>query len=235
MVSSQARGLEPVQAFHPHPGKIAIIGGGPSIKEQWKEIRKFSMSGGTILAMNGVHDYLVKRKVIPWGMVMMDARPENADFVQSPVEGVRYLIASQCDPSVFDALPASQTFLWHVKSHADDCITDNSPVIGGGCTVAMKSMNIARMMGFSDIHLFGVDSCLKDGEHHAYEQKINDNDKLVQIRCGETSFTCAVWMVKQAQDFQEFCMEFGKVLRVQVHGQGLLSTIIDEAREVANG
>ena len=68
----------------PNPGEICIVGGGPSLKKNWKKVREMKAAGVFILALNGAHNFLLSKKVVPTGMAMLDARESNKKFVSRP-------------------------------------------------------------------------------------------------------------------------------------------------------
>jgi hypothetical protein len=96
-------------------------------------------------------------------------------------------------------------------------------LLGGGTTVVIKSMLIAELMGYQTLHLYGVDSCYLNGEHHTYSQSWNDGERVVDVLYEDRMFKCAGWMAQQGQDFIEFCQRF--LGTITVAGDGLLAYI----------
>jgi hypothetical protein len=62
------------------------------------------------------------------------------------------------------------------------------PVPGGSTMSCCERCPLFRMLGFKRFHIFGCDSCLEDGAHHAYEQKENDNQPVISVRIGGKDF-----------------------------------------------
>ena len=139
-------------------------------------------------------------------------------------------MASCVHPSVFDKLKGQNVVVWH--SDNDIYKPDNKFLVGGGCTVGTRAMILSYLLGFRDIHLFGMDSCYNDSEHHAYSQDLNDNDRVVTLNVVGREFKCAVWMAGQAQDFKSILSNFGHLFDIEVYGDGLLKAILDEARKI---
>jgi len=166
---------------------MVIVGGGPSLRTVK------ALEPGRIVALNGVHDYLLAKGVKPWGMVICDPREDNARFVRNPQPGVLYFIASQCHPAVFDALEGFDVVLWN--NGTLDAITPpvlneiygrSTTIVGGGTTVGMRALELGWVMGFRSFHLYGMDSCLSGDVHHAYEQSVRGGttDEVVKIEIG---------------------------------------------------
>ena len=75
-----------------------------------------------------------------------------ARFVEPVVEGCKYLISSQCDPSVFENLPKDRTFIWHTSTEIiQDILKEAYPerwyTIPGGSTVLLRAIPLMAMMG----------------------------------------------------------------------------------------
>jgi len=215
MDSCLKRSLPQIDGFYPEIDvKMAIVGGGPSLKDQVEEIRNFN---GFIMATNGAYKFLREHGIKADGMAMLDARDENVRFVQNPSRKTTYFIASVCSPRIFDKLKGQNVIVWH----ADNDIYKPKGAkmfIGGGCTIGTRAIFLGYVLGFRDFHLFGMDSCYNADEHHAYSQDLNDNDKVVTIHVGNRTFKCAVWMAGQAQDFKEMLGSFGISLTFRCMG-----------------
>lgn len=212
--------------------QACIVGGGPSLKDQLPALRWRKEQGQKIFSTNGAHDYLIANGIMPDYHVMLDARPENAAFVQHPKRETKYLIASQCAGSVFDALHGSEltrynVVIFHNSTEGAAELLNGAMkpthLLAGGTTVGMKAMLLAELMGFKAIHLYGMDSCYLDGAHHSYSQSLNDGERIVDVLYGDKVFKCSGWMASQAQDFLEFCMR--SLVTITVAGNGLLAHI----------
>lgn len=210
-----------------HDRQICIVGGGPSLKDQLGALRWRREQGHEIWALNGAFDFLRAHDIEPDVQVIIDARAENAAFVQSPCHGVRYLLASQCHPDVFDALSGYDVTLFHCQSAGmEKLLADEERAVhllGAGTTVCMKAMILAELGGARTIHLYGVDSCYLGEEHHSYAQPLNADETRMEVIYGDRTFQCAPWMVGQAEDFMEYATRFTGTLSVA--GDGLLAHI----------
>lgn len=187
-----------IKAVPPHGRPLVIVGGGPSMARHLPDIALEQMRGADVLALNGAHDYLIKRGIEPTAMVMLDSRAECVPaFLSGPLDGVEYLIATQCDPSAFD-LPVWCTvkkwtgWYWGVE---DDII------IGGGATVGLKAIALGFVLGYRHFKLFGYDSSYEGDADHSYPQPMNANDLRVDIVLFGRKFIAARWMAKQVVEF----------------------------------
>lgn len=226
--SSLERGLPSlVGKVSPHFKKALIVAGGPSLKTELRDIRKHKDRGGVIFSVNGTHDYLIKHKIVPDYMVMVDPKESNKRFVQNPNKRVEYLIGSCCDPAVFDNLQGQNVKLWHpiLKINEENQFTNVPMWIGGGTTVGLRAISVGYVLGFRDFLLFGFDGCLKGEDHHAYKQPENDEKKIIDVWFKGKEYFCHIWMATQAQDFIDFLKINGSLMKIKIHTPGLIKAI----------
>lgn len=225
-----------------HSGEAIIVGGGPSLQDCLPNLRMRRNYGGIIFALNGAHDWLIERGIVPDFHVLLDARPENVRFVQNPNPATTYLVAAQCHPSIFDALKGFQVTTWisctdlPERDHEFAARFPGKPLmmIGGGATVGLKTLNLAYLWGFRRFQLYGFDSSYRGEENHAYRQDLNDGESRMEIYAAGKHFTCAPWMAKQAQEFQQQYRQLvGLGCIVKVHGDGLIPHIANQLERKA--
>lgn len=221
--SNARRGLPWFEEKPENSRAVALVAGGPSLAD---EILRLRFLDADVVALNGAHDYLIDRGIVPKYAVVLDSREENAAFVRNPNPDTTYLIAAVCHPAVLDALAGHRVVLW---ANDMDGLEVDAPVrVGGGATVGMKAMYLAYLDGYRDFHLFGFDSCYRDERNHAYPQPLNDGEARMAVHVAGRSFTCAPWMVKQAREFQQQArtlLDLG--CAITVHGDGLIAHVAD--------
>ena len=205
-------------------GTVSIVGSGPSLARTYKDLV------GDVMACNSAHDFLIEHGVIPKYAMIWDAHPIIAKFLTKPHKGVKYLIASRCDPSVFAALEGYDVTVWHALGGGESLenllIEHNrmEAMIGGGSAGVTRGMYVLGAMGYTDMHLFGVDCCYDEGETHVTGSVI-DQQKLRLRVCGKW-FLLAPWMAMQAGDFKTLIPGMQKrCARIVVHGTGLIPYI----------
>lgn len=229
-----ARDLRWFEAAEDHDRHIAIIGGGPSVVDMIEEIRWRQSVGQDVWVLNNAHKALDGADIRYDAQVLLDARPDTADFIAH--QAGMCFVASQCDPAVFRELRDQRVTLWHVNSPGmPELLVQEKDrlayLIGGGTTVGMNAIALAFARGYRKIHLYGFDSCYRDGEHHAYPQALNDGERHSEVLYGDKTYICAPWMVGQAQEFAEMAPAYeADGCTITVHGSGLLPDI---ARDLA--
>lgn len=211
---------------------LIIVGGGPSLKKNLDNLRK---QKGKILAVNGAHDYLVSKGIKPWGMIMLDPRSDMGKFCNNPQEGVKYFIASQCPGEVFEKLKGYDVFLWHAHVGAGEQEVLETwggdwVLIGGGSTCGLRAFHLGMLLGFHRLYAYGMDSCLDELEHHAYEQDIRKSglEQVVKVHTPGKEFMATAWMYAQAQDFNKLLAYHGDKFTITFRGGGLLSHIASQ-------
>ena len=211
-----------------HERPAIVVGGGPSMRPLRPMIAALQAGGAEVYAVNGVLPTLYEAGVQADHHVLLDARPENLAFLSGP-RPRHYLIASQCHPSLFEAISGHPATLWHpAYPEISEWIGHKEAVlIGGGTTVGLQALSIAYALGHRRIHLFGFDSSYSEaGEGHAYPQALNDADGRQEFCVGDRKFIAAPWMARQAIEYQVAAiqlLEGGADL--YVHGTGLLPTV----------
>jgi hypothetical protein len=89
--------------------RVCLVGGGPSLDDTFKELRDLYFAGAKVVTVNGSYQWCIDRNIRPSAHIVLDARPENARFVQPAIPQCKYLIASQCAPETWAALEGRKT------------------------------------------------------------------------------------------------------------------------------
>lgn len=228
--------LREIEIFKPQPDQVVyLLAGGPSLADSESEIIEAGRAGTPIVTVNGTYGWLLDRGIKPAAQVMVDGRAFNKRFVDRHVDTCKYLISSQCDHELVKSLPPEQTWLWH--SANSDLVKDELEgrswhPVSGGTTVITRAIVLLAMLGFRKVEIFGLDSCLRDTAHHAYDQPENDSNLVLDVKVGDRTFKCHGWMVLQAEDFQNIIRYVLGVIpdfEMIVHGDGLISHMLDTA------
>lgn len=215
----------------PHKDTLVIVGGAPSLKESVDAINAHRQRGARILALNNAGAFLNSHGITPDALMVCDARPENVVFVRADAK--RYILASQCDPSLFEEAKDKDVHLVHlwVCDEMRDVLLpyeETQPIclIGGGSTVGLRAIFLGIVSGYQKIHVYGMDSSFSDSKHHAYEQTLNDTDKAMEVFVPalDRHYVVAPWMARQASEFRDIAWPACKEnkIKLKVHGKGLI-------------
>lgn len=234
------RGHPQVWPTQLQPHRVALVGGGPSLASTLPELRELVFEGAMLVTVNGAYQWCLERNLKPNAQVVIDARPENARFVEPDVPGCRYYLASQCHARTWDAVHGRKYVgIFHatdpegaLKEMLDEYYLGCWTGISGGTTVASRALALLRTLGYLRFDLFGVDSCWLGDDHHAYAQPENERDRKRRftLRVSPTAddtmwreFVVSPWHVKQFEDFLQFIRVNGQHVLLNVHGDGLLA------------
>lgn len=140
----------------PRTDPIAICCYGPSLRDTWQDAAKFP----TVMSMSGSHRFLVERGVVPNLHVEVDPRPHKIGLIGEPQKGTTYYVSSCCHPDVFAHLKDFDVRLWHVftgKEVGFRLIPFGEWALSGGSGVGIRAITLARLLGYRDVHVFGMD------------------------------------------------------------------------------
>lgn len=216
---------------------IAIVGGGPSLKKTWSILDYFE---GPIMAAGSSYDFLRKLDIVPKYFTACDPDKAVLNYLKYPTNVTDYLISTYCDPEVFRYLKDKRVYTWHVYSeNTIEHIKQHdsgSDLIGGGCTIGLRSINLALLLGYTNIHLFGFDSCIESlDETHAYdietpEEKLalSDAYKIKIGKNGKKQYLVLGYQLAQAEHFKEWLTTHYRLITFTFHGEGLLKDVYED-------
>lgn len=213
---------------------VCICAGGPSLLDSIEEIRQKQIDGAKVIACANVAHVLHANGIRPNAHVILDAKPRNAEFVLPDVE-TTFFIASQCDPEVFRRAEktGNKIYMFHAVNNDEEfqCIKDVEEMwvpVQGGSTITMRTIRLFTLLGYQNFDIYGWDSCLRDGRHHAYEQPDADKHRVFKLSVEDKLFKVTPWMIGQAFEFIDFIKMFCMNINLNVHGDGLIGHIIKQ-------
>lgn len=188
--ASLERGFVPINDYlGAYSGTCSVVGSGPSIKETHKELT------GDVIAINSAISYLLDQGVVPKFGVLWDGTQIVEKFAR-PHPDITYLVASRCHPDVFERLKDCKVIVWHAGGDHDiadvmsrpevqEKLKIPQPLICGGSAGVTRTLYLASVLGYSDIHLFGADSCYSTlGETHIRGSLVPEKDVLISLGDG---------------------------------------------------
>lgn len=220
--------------------KIALVGGGPSLKDTVKELKDFD----TVVACGSSNDFLVSNGIIPTYTIVCDPDPVTIKYLSLLNKSTKYLLATCCAPEVFEHLKGYDIYVWncHSPEQAAYLKTLDEPyeAICGGCTVGLRAQSIAIMFGYRELHFFGYDSCISGNDHHAYEFATQEEREQIgtlhEVKIGHGTpddklYLCIGYQMAQAAHFKDFYEAFNEFYNPTFHGEGLLPDLMKIIRK----
>jgi hypothetical protein len=206
---------------------LAIVAGGPSVKALLPRISEFK----NILVCGSAHDFLISHGVVPTYALVSDANPGG--YLSNPQKETTYLLASQCKPEVFDGLASHNIEMWHLRGQVTETESEEAQFFPGertiswGCTVTLNAVQIAMMLGFQDLHFFGLDSCYaEDATSHAYAGPQEDQVIRVEVGPARRAFLTTMGWAAQAEQFFRLVEIDGQFFHSTIHGDGLIAEMV---------
>jgi hypothetical protein len=249
IASAIRRGHPQVRPEPIKPDRVALVGSGPSLTDTVDELREMVFEGAKVVALNGALEWCVSQNIRPSAVVVVDARETNARFVARDVPQCIYYIASQCHPSVWDAVEGHErVVIWHAMNPTStegemlDSYYGKGRWYGvtGGTTVGTRALALLRMSGYLRFDCFGIDSCWLHGEHHAFAQAENSTDRRIEVTIAPKdsavpgrAFQCAPWHIQQLEDFLAMIRIHGDEFLLRFHGDGLLAHALSAGASVS--
>jgi hypothetical protein len=196
----------------------SIVGYGPSLAETWDQVT------WPIFTVSGAHDFLVERGKIPDWHVECDGRDHKTKHLTKPRLETAYLIASICNPRVWEQLRGFNVEYWHNCNgqHVVDWIgknDDGSILVAGGSVVGLTAIHIAGILGFRKFKLFGFDGNFWKGSRHAGPH-YGPPQKVIERNGWQTSPQMSnacdelLWLMKNEE------------LQIEVVGHSLMKSLV---------
>lgn len=213
--------------------ELAILcGSGPSIADHLDEIKEKQANGGKVFAMNGCAKFLFDNGILPDYQIICDARPDNVQLIGPAKE---HLFASQCHPSMFEAVP--DAILWHLQIGEIERFFPEYQgayaLIGGAASVGNTATCVAYAMGYRKLDIYGYDSSHRDTNGHAFRQTLNDGDPVLWTEFNGKRYLSSFTMKHQAEKFQDTARALQQMgVKINVIGEGLLPDIWNTPKEV---
>jgi hypothetical protein len=188
---------------------------------------------GEIWGINRAFEWMRHREIKPTAFVGGDPEWFLKECLPNIPEDVTYYLASQTHPCVFDHLKERNVRLWFM---ADGQIKQpfGAVPVHGGSTMLSRAPNLAYVLGFRDVHVFGGDSSFTHKTHvHGGELP----GHWVWGHANGQDFKTTRPMMSQACEFVEQMVEWSRgkdPLQVTIYGEGLMQSLVAEAMNSGN-
>ena len=207
-------------------GKVAIVASGPSATEFVDLLKAWV---GEIWGINGAFAWLIHRGIKPTGFVGLDPEALLKEYLITMPDDATYYLGACCHPEVFDHLKGKNVRVWFPIDGQVKFPFGAVPVHGGS-TCLGRAPNLAYLLGYRDVHIFGGDSSFTDKEHVYDEAGMPAGSFPVKL--GGSVYHTTRQMLSQACEFAEQMLEWsipgldgGAPLSVSLYGDGLTQAL----------
>lgn len=241
ILHAMSLGLPEFEPDQSGEGKTLLIAAtGPSLSRTLPDLVE---NIGPLMCVNGAQNWLMDRGITPDWCVLVDSTPEFTRIVR-PERVVKYLLASQCAPELFDHLSLCDVTLWHAGAKDEELgfkLTDiidkdgaRKWIIGGGGTAALRCLNLGYLMGYRRFRIYGLDSSFDpDGRHHCNDDPVPRSE--VDVEYGGREFKTVLPLMHQASTFEQLYMRVFNDCRIDCIGDGLIPHICSTLNKLKYG
>jgi len=216
-----------------HNRKIAIVASGPSVTECVDILKDFD---GEIWGINGAFQWMRHRGINPSGFVGLDPEELLKDYLVETPEDATYYLAAQVHSDVFDHLAGKNVRLWFPADGEVKFPFGAIPIFGGS-TCLGRAPNLAYVLGYRDVHIFGGDSSFTD-KSHVYGDSGLIPGGTFPFECNGRLFITTRQMLNQACEFSEQLVEWARPgskgetpLNATIYGDGLMQWMFKQNYE----
>ena len=224
--STVARNLPTCINRKERKGKVAIVASGPSATDYIDLLKEWD---GEIWGINGAFTWLRHRGVKPTAFIGLDPEEMLKDYLLE-IPDATYYIAAQCHPGVFDHLKGHNVRVWF-PADKDVKFPFGATQVYGGSTCLSRAPNLAYLLGYRDVHIFGGDSSYTN-KSHVYGEQGDLPGGTFPLELNGRVFITTRQMLQQACEFAEQMVEWArpgddgsKPLSVSLYGEGLMQEI----------
>lgn len=184
--------------------------------------------GCDTMAINGALRLFTDQGVAPTYWIACDPQELVLSFLTEIPEDTTYLVASKCDPAVFDRLKDRNVRLWHVN----DSDAPNKRRVPVAVSVTICALMLAHRLGYRTIHVWGWDCCYDGDQHHAGPGALSVSSQRIsievmsdppQIFASNPTWACEVNDAKGVLPVLRWCGT-----DVWIHGRSMIGAILTE-------
>ena len=205
--SSRKRGFQRVEQQEVREGRLAVVGGGPSLLQHLDKIRECSEVWG----INGACGFL-RSHGIESTLFSMDPDPIVVKWVSGATKA---LLCDRVCPEAFEALGDSSIRVFELLQDSPEGIYTGSSTASGAFSLGVK-------LGWAYIDFFGCESSFESSSH-AYQDE--EREELIWVEVDGVEYKTAPDFYLQAMEMSQIIRHFPKHYRH--FGGGLLQALID--------
>lgn len=184
---SKSRGLKTYRDWKSDRRALAVVGGGPSIRDHIETLQNFD---GDVWAINGAWKWC-KDNGFDAVFFACDPHPIVAQWA---VGASKALLEESCATEAFDALRTADVYTF-------DADVENGGIAGCASTASVAP-HLAIRMGYRSVKFFGCESSYFQNMSHAYMDEGRTEEMI--IRCNGDDFLTAPDLFLQALGLSDY-------------------------------
>lgn len=201
------RGFPMIEKKDGLSGRIAVVGGGPSVLSHIDRIRDYA----EVWAINGACR-LLREHGIDSTLFAMDPDPIVAKWCPGATKA---LLCDRVCPEAFDALQGADIRVFEL-------VNDRPGGVISGSSTASAAFSIAARLGYREIDFYGCESSFNESTHAYQDEK---REHLLWVDVDGKRYKTAPDFYMQAVEMSGIIKHLPKYYRA--FGGGLLQALID--------
>ena len=234
-----------------YSGPVVVVGGGPSVDGQVDKIKELVNNGAKLIVCDRMYPWCSKVGLKPDFVVALDASDDVVDGFTHLQAGVKHLIVATVKPPVLDALKDYEIYLWSgasgsyidAQEHWSKNGYNHVMIINTGSSVVLGSIMVSLVLGFRNVHLFGLDLMVPNTENTYSKDVVGAgvDRSYFEIQIGDSEepiLTCTAFLafVQQFFGLMETARRWGMIESIDVYGDSLINRMWEKPKwEKENG
>lgn len=178
-------------------------------------------------ALNGALKLFLGQHLAPDYWVVCDPQSLVTKFIEIAPTQTVYMVASQCDPSVFNRLRSGgcRVVVWHVDSDDTRDLLRGRLRVPSAPSITLCTLALLKMMGYRDINVYGWDACFVGQIDHAIPQE--HTAERVYMNIGERIFeTTPAWAHEVSCAVNMLLSAKWAKMRIKIYGPGMVGEML---------
>jgi hypothetical protein len=207
------------------PGKIAIVGYGPSLKETWPRLREFD----TICTVSKAYGFLVDRGLIPAYHVDIDPHIYKVEFMAKPQPQTKFLLSTHIRPEYIEKLKAVGITpqLFHCGIEPYIKLDKRYPTFKVRFDAGVQAAELMFESGYRTQEWFGIEYGTRGRQTHAGLHWGASHEKTrCQVDVDGRLFDSTALFFHGLLLAEDFLCKRQALLKCTIHGDGLLGNFL---------
>jgi len=219
-------------------GQVVIVAGGPSVDGQVDNIKWLKGCGYPVIAIARMYPWCLDHDIIPDYCISLDCSSEQESCFTRLNTKTKFLLASFSRPSIVKRTEAYNRYIFDtqdtrkLKEIRREQGYDVCTIVNAGGSVAINALSLAMNLGYSELHVFGLDLMVQKQEQtHAtgITGKSVEFDFCTVTVKGEEVLTTPSFLdfTEQTLDFISCGHDAGLLKSIKFYGESFINKVWD--------
>lgn len=194
-----------------HPNSEAVIVcGGSTIDNYPDKIKELKAKGAYIYSIDRMYSWCLNHDIVPDYVVALDASEDVVEGFKNIHDDTTHILTAQCRPEVFEMLKGKKVYYFLIeqkwldyRSLFKDIDIEKITFMRAGSSVSLATMVMAITMGSRNIHVFGFDCHIGNGDYAKGIVGVGSIDKKLDVEIDGRTFNTTTAFFAFMQHFFE--------------------------------